>query len=146
MFNLCDFSNVHKTLVEFGISKRSDGKFCDLSLIDFYICFREMVPHRLASVSETNEENGDGSTEKSALQPLQKNNKTHTTRNSNQLHVTINTTPEEIECDDNSNGNAGPAIRRPSALAQDILSTRRPSSIMAAIRSPKQFVNRMRRE
>lgn len=103
-----------------------------------------MVPHRLASVSETNEENGDGSTEKSASQPLQKNNKTHSTRNSNQLHVTINTTPEEIECDDNSN--AGSAIRRPSALAQDILSTRRSSSILAAIRSPKQFVNRIRRE
>lgn len=105
-----------------------------------------MVPHRLPSVSEINEENGDGSTEKSASQLLQKKNKTQSTRNSNQLHVTINTTPEEIECDDNSNDNAGPAIRRPSALAQDVLSTRRPSSILAAIRSPKQFVNRIRRE
>lgn len=107
-----------------------------------------MTPSRLASVSEINEENSDNAKDKSASEPL-KNNKNNSTRNPNQLHVTINTKPEEIECDDNSSQHSNgtnASSRRPSILAQEYQSTRRKSSIMAAIRSPKQFVNRMRRE
>ncbi|XP_031634080.1 proton channel OtopLc-like isoform X2 [Contarinia nasturtii] len=105
-----------------------------------------MPSQRLARVSEINEEGSENEADDSALDPKNKN---RANRNSNQLHVTINTKPEEIDCDGNSsqhsNGTTG-SNRRPSVLIQEILSTRRPSAIMAAIRSPKQFVNRYRRE
>lgn len=108
-----------------------------------------MAPQRLARVSEMNEEGENESEENSALESSQKKNKNRSTRNPNQLHVTINTKPEEFDCDgtssQHSNGTTG-SSRRPSILVQEILSTRRPSAIMAAIRSPKQFVNRYRRE
>lgn len=107
-----------------------------------------MAPQRLARVSELNEEASDGESADSAVPELVPKNKKNSARNSNQLHVTINTKPEEIDCDGqsvHSNGTNG-SNRRPSVLIQEILSTRRPSAIMAAIRSPKQFVNRYRRE
>ena len=108
-----------------------------------------MAPQRLARVSEMNEEGSENETEDGVSESSQKKNKIRSQRNPNQLHVTINSKPEEFDCDGNSsqhsNGTAG-SSRRPSVLMQEILSTRRPSAIMAAIRSPKQFVNRYRRE
>lgn len=107
-----------------------------------------MVPQRLARVSEINEENCENEeTEDNSLAPSLRN-KNRSGRNSNQLHVTINAKPEDIDGDgssQHSNGTPG-SSRRPSVLIQEILSTRRPSAIMAAFRSPKQFVNRYRRE
>lgn len=108
-----------------------------------------MNHQRLARVSEMNEEGSENEPEDGHTEPLSQKNKSRTGRNPNQLHVTINTKPEEFDCDGNSsqhsNGTTG-SSRRPSVLMQEILSTRRPSAIMAAIRSPKQFVNRYRRE
>lgn len=105
-----------------------------------------MPSQRLARVSEINEEGSENEADESVSEPKNKN---RSGRNSNQMHVTINTKPEEIDCDGNSsqhsNGTNG-SNRRPSVLIHEILSTRRPSAIMAAIRSPKQFVNRYRRE
>lgn len=107
-----------------------------------------MAPQRLARVSEMNEEGSENETEDGVSESSQKK-KNRSIRKPNQMHVTINTKPEEIDCDGNgsqhSNGTSG-SSRRPSVLIQEILSTRRPSAIMAAIRSPKQFVNRYRRE
>lgn len=106
-----------------------------------------MTPQRLARVSEINEDSCENEDEDSTLEPSLKN-KNRSGRNPNQLHVTINSKPEDIDGDgssQHSNGTAG-SSRRPSVLIQEILSTRRPSAIMAAIRSPKQFVNRYRRE
>lgn len=118
---------------------------------NFYLyTHREMAPQRLARVSEMNEEGSENEAEDGAAESSQKK-KNRSSRNPNQLHVTINTKPEEIsDCDGNSsqhsNGTTGSNNRRPSVLIQEILSSRRPSAIMAAIRSPKQFVNRYRRE
>lgn len=107
-----------------------------------------MNTQRLARVSEINEEGSENEDDENQAEPLQKS-KARTGRNPNQLHVTINSKPEEFDCDGNSsqhsNGTTG-SNRRPSVLIQEILSTRRPSAIMQAIRSPKQFVNRYRRE
>lgn len=116
-------------------------------MFDIIYSHREMPPNRLARVSEMNEEGSENETEET--ESSQKKNKNRTKRNPNQLHVTINTKPEEFDCDGNSslhsNGTTG-SNRRPSILIQEILSTRRPSAIMQAIRSPRQFVNRYRRE
>lgn len=108
-----------------------------------------MSPHRLARLSETNEENDE---DDDATKPC-KELTMRSPRSANNLHVTINSKPEELEyCSDGIGAgrktpmNEEGAGRRPSALIQDILSTRRPSAIMAAIRSPKQFVTRYRRE
>lgn len=117
-----------------------------------------MNSQRLAKVTETNEETSENEgdddisstmiNDLSSSSSLQKNHNKKT-KNPNQLHVTINPKPEELDRDENSsqqsNGTSG-SSRRPSVLIQEILSTRRPSAIMAAIRSPKQFVNRYRRE
>lgn len=105
-----------------------------------------MAPQRLARVSEMNEEGSENETEDGISESSQKKNKARSTRNPNQLHVTINTKPEEFDCDGNGSQHSNGSSRRPSVLMQEILSTRRPSAIMAAIRSPKQFVNRYRRE
>lgn len=102
-----------------------------------------MNSHRLARVSEQNEEGSENEPEEA---PSLQKNKNRTVRNPNQLHVTINSKPEEIDCDGTSSQHSNGSNRRPSVLMQEILSTRRPSAIMAAIRSPKQFVNRYRRE
>lgn len=104
-----------------------------------------MTPQRLARVSEINEESAENEGEESALEPSLKS-KNRSGRNPNQLHVTINAKPEDIDCDGTSSQHSNGSSRRPSVLIQEILSTRRPSAIMAAIRSPKQFVNRYRRE
>lgn len=108
-----------------------------------------MNSQRLARVSETNEEASENEPDENMPESSALKSKNRTGRNANQLHVTINSKPEDIDCDGNSsqhsNGTAG-LNRRPSVLIQEILSTRRPSAIMAAIRSPKQFVNRYRRE
>lgn len=104
-----------------------------------------MAPQRLARVSEMNEEGSENETEDGVSESSQKK-KNRSIRNPNQLHVTINTKPEEIDCDGNSSQHSNGSSRRPSVLIQEILQTRRPSAIMAAIRSPKQFVNRYRRE
>lgn len=108
-----------------------------------------MSPQRLARVSETNEETEEDDDATPFKEPTMRS-----PRSANNLHVTINSKPEELEyCNDGSIGGARKATthddgtgRRPSALIQDILSSRRPSAIMAAIRSPKQFVTRYRRE
>lgn len=124
-----------------------------------------MTPQRLARVSETNEEgceqeindmpitvnvtpcispaNLSPSNSSPSLKTQRKNS---TRRSSNQLHVTINAKPEDMDCDGNTSQNSNTSSRRPSVLVQEILSSRRPSAIMAALRSPKQFVNRYRRE
>lgn len=119
-----------------------------IPLILWHFTFRDMNPQRLKSVSEINEEGIENEVEPIAPDQSQKN-KIRSSRNPNQLHVTINTKPEEFDCDgnssQNSNGTTG-SNRRPSILVQEILSSRRPSAIMAAIRSPKQFVSRYRRE
>lgn len=117
---------------------------------------REMTPQRLACVSELNEETGEHSAEdlpitansspansSPALKRQTKNRSPK--RSTNQLHVTINTKPEDIDCDGNSSQHSNASSRRPSLVIQEILQTRRPSAIMAALRSPKQFVNRYRR-
>lgn len=106
-----------------------------------------MSPHRLARVSETNEDiENDGHHNTDDEQCKEKAQRSQ--RNANHLHVTINTKPEDMEFSDSSacgNGSAPHSnSRRPSAIIQDILSTRRPSAILAALRSPKQFVNRHR--
>lgn len=95
-----------------------------------------MNSHRLAKVTETLEEGNENEAENESPQRTRNNS----AKNLNQLHVTINTKPEDMEREENTSN------RRPSVLIQEILSTRRPSAIMAAIRSPKQFVNRYRRE
>lgn len=105
-----------------------------------------MAPQRLARVTELDEEGTENEIEESAPEPLQKN-KNRSGRNSNHLHVTIKTKPEEIERNSSHNNNVtSGSNRRPSDLIQEISSTRRPSAILAAIRSPKQFVNRYKRE
>lgn len=92
------------------------------------------MPQRLAKLSELNED------EEKSESEMVKTDRLITPRNSGQLHVTIN------EGDDKSiDGYSMGEMRRPSMLIQDILSTRRPSAIMTAIRSPKQFVNKYRR-
>lgn len=101
-----------------------------------------MNSHRLAKVAETNEEGSENETEDESLQQTRNNS----AKNLNQLHVTINAKPEDMEREENTSQNGYASNRRPSVLIQEILSTRRPSAIMAAIRSPKQFVNRYRRE
>ena len=117
-----------------------------------------MTPQRLARVSELNEEGSEQEIEdmpstansispsnsSPSLKTQSKNGSPR--RSSNQLHVTINPKPEDIDCDGNSSQHSNTSSRRPSALIQEILSSRRPSAIMAALRSPKQFVNRYRRE
>lgn len=103
-----------------------------------------MSAQRLARVSEMNEENSENESDKTK-NLLEIPSEKLRPRNSGQLHVTINTKPEEMEHCDGNIGNGSPN-RRPSILVQEILSSRRPSAIMAAIRSPKQFVNRYRRE
>lgn len=116
-----------------------------------------MTPQRLARVSELNEEGSEheiGDTPISAsISPSNSSPslKTHSKncsprRSSNTLHVTINAKPEDIDCDGNGSQHSNSSSRRPSAMIQEILSSRRPSAIMAALRSPKQFVNRYRRE
>lgn len=111
-----------------------------------------MSPHRLARLSETNEDTDEDDDAGIATKPC-KEPTMRSPRSANNLHVTINSKPEDLEyCNDVIGGgrktpmNEEGAGRRPSALIQDILSTRRPSAIMAAIRSPKQFVTRYRRE
>lgn len=117
-----------------------------------------MSPQRLARVSEQSEEDSvEQDDEEAALKSVESvpNDKKRTPRNSNQLHVTINTKPEEMEYADGisqqSNGTGGSnsrhnsVNRRPSVMMQEILSTRRPSMIMQAICSPKQFVDKYRR-
>lgn len=102
-----------------------------------------MNAQRLAKVTETNEETSENEGDDDTLQ--KPNNKIKIpTKNPNQLHVTINAKAEEM--DENGSQQSNGSNRRPSVLIQEILSTRRPSAIMAAIRSPKQFVNRYRRE
>lgn len=93
------------------------------------------MPQRLAKVSEINEDDDEkGECDAHTVDRLR------APRNSGNLHVTIN------EGDDKSiDGYSIGEMRRPSMLIQDILSTRRPSAIMTAIRSPKQFVNKYRR-
>lgn len=116
-----------------------------------------MTPQRLARVSELNEEgseheigiispkaNMSPSNSSPSLKVPTKNSSPR--RSSNTLHVTINTKPEDIDCDGNGSQHSNSSSRRPSAMIQEILSSRRPSAIMAALRSPKQFVNRYRRE
>lgn len=144
---------VPKILVMFGILKRSvdigaAARKHSLFFVEFFFYSREMAPQRLARVSEINEEGSECESVENAAPELLQKNKTPPRRNSNQLHVTINAKPEEIDCDGNSSqhSNGTNGSRRPSVLIQEILSTRRPSAIMAAIRSPKQFVNRYRRE
>lgn len=111
-----------------------------------------MSPHRLARVSETTEENEDDDDAGITIKPLREATM-RSPRSANNLHVTINSKPEELEYSSDGIGGSRKAPqyeegngRRPSALIQDILSSRRPSAIMAAIRSPKQFVTRYRRE
>lgn len=105
-----------------------------------------MSPHRLARVSETNEDVDDNGPQNTDDE--QTKEKLRSQRNANNLHVTINSKPEDMEFSDSSacgNGSVPHSnSRRPSAIIQDILSTRRPSAILAAFRSPKQFVNRHR--
>lgn len=105
-----------------------------------------MSPHRLARVSETNEDADDDSRQNTDDE--QTKEKPRSQRNANNLHVTINSKAEDMELSDSgacSNGSVPHSnSRRPSAIIQDILSTRRPSAILAALRSPKQFVNRRR--
>lgn len=115
------------------------------------------MPQRLARVSETNEESSDRDVEdmpitvnvtpcispSSSSPSLKVPRKNSTRRSSNQLHVTIK---EDMDCDGNTSQHSDSSSRRPSVLVQEILSSRRPSAIMAALRSPKQFVNRYRRE
>lgn len=101
-----------------------------------------MNSHRLAKVAETNEEGSENEAEDESPQRTRNNS----AKNLNQLHVTINAKPEDMEREENTSQNGYASNRRPSVLIQEILSTRRPSAIMAAIRSPKQFVNRYRRE
>lgn len=104
----------------------------------------------MARVSETIEE----TEEDDAAIPL-KEPTMRSPRSANNLHVTINSMPEELECCNDGSGDTrkmptneegGGGGRRPSALIHEILSSRRPSAIMAAIRSSKQFVTRYRRE
>lgn len=101
-----------------------------------------MNAHRLAKVTETAEEGSENDAEDENLQRSRNNS----AKNLNQLHVTINPKPEDMEREENLSQNSFASNRRPSVLIQEILSTRRPSAIMAAIRSPKQFVNRYRHE
>lgn len=114
---------------------------------------REMTPTRLSCVSESNEEIGESmpksptSSPESSSPSLKKQIKKNS-RPSNLLHVTINDKPlpEDFDYDGISmHSNSNASSRRPSVLMQEILQTRRPSAIMAALRSPKQFVNRYRR-
>lgn len=120
-----------------------------------------MTPQRLARVSETNEEGSDKEIDNDmpitlnvtpCISPsnsspsLKTQRKNSTRRSSNQLHVTINTKPEDMDGDGSTSQHSNGSSRRPSILVQEILSSRRPSAIMAALRSPKQFVNRYRRE
>lgn len=114
---------------------KSFGSNTIILMISFFLN-SEMNSQRLAKVTEaeeTSENEGDDD-------PLQNNNK----KNSNR--VTINPKAEEMDREENSSQPSNGTSRRPSVLIQEILSTRRPSAIMAAIRSPKQFVNRYRRE
>lgn len=118
-----------------------------------------MSPHRLARVSEQNEESIEHEDEDDLVgrksSESTSSDKKRPARNPNQLHVTINTKPEDIECGDSisqhSNGTGGlgsrhnSVNRRPSVMMQEILSTRRPSTIMAAMCSPKKFVDKYRR-
>lgn len=108
-----------------------------------------MNASRLTRLSESNE---DDEEEVNVETPL-KDKPSRSHRNSAQLHVTINTKAEAIDSDEAINGgqslNPNDSLqnnRRPSVLIHDILATRRPSAIMAAFRSPKQFVNKYRRE
>lgn len=99
---------------------------------------------RLAETDETSETEADENNEKPARMPKKERN--GSARSLGQLHVTIKE-PDEIDnYHGTSNSNTGSSSRRPSVLVQEILSTRRPSAIMQALRSPKQFVNRIRRE
>lgn len=119
------------------------------------------MPHqRLARVSEINEEGSDketGDVQNNTPSSMSPSNSSPSLklpakncmsrRSSNTLHVTINTKPEDMDCDGNSSVHSNASSRRPSGMIQEILSSRRPSAIMAALRSPKQFVNnRFRRE
>lgn len=122
---------------------------------NFLLIRREMTPHRLARVSESNEEVAEAEIAKlsdnnsplNASPSLKRPSPNRSPRrSSNSLHVTINDKPEDIDCDGNLSHHSNTSSRRPSALIQEILSSRRPSAIMAALRSPKQFVNRYRRE
>lgn len=116
------------------------------------------MPQRLARVSESNEEGGEQETgdvqinTPSSMSPSNSSpslkvpsKNCSSRRSSNTLHVTINAKPEDID-GDGSSLHSNSSSRRPSAMIQEILSSRRPSAIMAALRSPKQFVNRYRRE
>lgn len=106
------------------------------------------MPHRLARVSETNEDVEDDDLLNSGKEIIPINEKMRSPRSSNSLHVTINSKPEDMEYSDGSgsHNNGATGNRRPSAVIQEILSSRRPSAIMAAIRSPKQFMTRHHRE
>lgn len=158
-------SVAQKNLVMFQMSNRSARWFAYkfyFICIEFFVLFlsvlsmdREMLtPQRLACVSETNEEGAEsltipvnGSPENRSPSLKRKTKKNSTRKSSNQLHVTINDKPEDIDCDANSlHSHSNSSSRRPSVMMQEILQTRRPSAIMAALRSPKQFVNRYRRE
>lgn len=122
----------------------------------FFAMKREMTPVRLACVSESNEEIDENVSKKSnsspeSSSPSLKKQKTiikNTRPSPNQLHVTINDIP--ISDDNDGDGislhsNSNASSRRPSVMMQEILQARRPSAIMAALRSPKEFVNRVRR-
>lgn len=100
---------------------------------------------RLAETDEVDETETDDNTEKPVRMPTKERN--GSARSLGQLHVTIKE-PDEMDPPDNypSKSNNSGSSRRPSVLVQEILSTRRPSAIMQALRSPKQFVNRYRRE
>lgn len=103
----------------------------------FFLSFgSNKMPHRLAKVSEMNEEDD----EKGPVEALLAD-RSRTPRHSGSLHVKISEGDDKSISDAYSLGD----MRRPSILIQDILSTRRPSAIMSAIRSPKQFVNKYSR-
>lgn len=104
---------------------------------------------RLGRLSETEEVSETDGEENGNTLSLPSREKSGSARSLGQLHVTINAKPEELKPSESfhsQTSNNGSSSRRPSILVQEILSSRRPSAIMQALRSPKQFVSRYRRE
>lgn len=111
---------------------------------------KEMSATRLGRLSEGEEASETDGEEnaKPSHTPTSTRERNGSARSLGQLHVTINAKPEELHPSDSfhSKSDNGSSSRRPSILVQEILSSRRPSAIMQALKSPKQLVNRYRRE